>query len=472
MLYSEFKERQNRFVAALKIGSPFLALIIVYIGVFAIFEIQSNNFVLLLLFIFVYIYYIFYMIYKGFRESLVDYTQAFNAHIITKEIQKVINKKDKEGFIAMLNVLNTASIEEQYGVTVQNQVLKHLVEKLNEYLSSFGLKKIPIGHYQNGSFLLIFNEVSSKKHLDHLLTGFCKEIKLKGIFKIEIKLKSASIEKSYDNNVKNIISKLINTFQEIESDLQDILKPDEFDHLVKNAVQTRNFIFNYQALYPFDNIEKRTNIFSVNMKLLIDHYGALTRSQIAYSIKKNGYEIKFDQLVLEMLFGEIKLILTSYPDFRFIVKISPVSFRNRGFLIFLKELLKSSEIKANSIYFAFEEKKTYDEFERFKEIINNYKELGFGVVFERFGSSNSGFEYLKHGLPFDMVSFDLEFIKNIHLESYRLMLKTLISFAKNLNVKTLVKFIDKESVLHVLNSAQPDFAQGFLFDKPHELKDF
>jgi EAL domain-containing protein (putative c-di-GMP-specific phosphodiesterase class I) len=412
------------------------------------------------------------MIYKGFRESLVDYTQAFNAHIITKEIQKVINKKDKEGFIAMLNVLNTASIEEQYGVTVQNQVLKHLVEKLNEYLSSFGLKKIPIGHYQNGSFLLIFNEVSSKKHLDHLLTGFCKEIKLKGIFKIEIKLKSASIEKSYDNNVKNIISKLINTFQEIESDLQDILKPDEFDHLVKNAVQTRNFIFNYQALYPFDNIEKRTNIFSVNMKLLIDHYGALTRSQIAYSIKKNGYEIKFDQLVLEMLFGEIKLILTSYPDFRFIVKISPVSFRNRGFLIFLKELLKSSEIKANSIYFAFEEKKTYDEFERFKEIINNYKELGFGVVFERFGSSNSGFEYLKHGLPFDMVSFDLEFIKNIHLESYRLMLKTLISFAKNLNVKTLVKFIDKESVLHVLNSAQPDFAQGFLFDKPHELKDF
>jgi EAL domain-containing protein (putative c-di-GMP-specific phosphodiesterase class I) len=470
MLYSEFKERQNRFATALKIGFPFLGLIIIYISVFAIFDIEDNNFVLLMLFIFVYIYYIFYMIYKGFRESLIDYTQAFNAHTITKEIQKAI--KDKEGFIAMLNVLNISSIEEQYGVSVQNQILKHLVERLNLYLSSFGLKKIPIGHYQSGSFLLIFNEVSGKKHLDHLLTGFCKEIRSKGIFKIEIKLKSAAIEKSYDNNVKNIISKLISAFQDTESDLQDILKPDEYEHLIKNAVKTRNFIFNYQALYPFDNMEKRINIFSVNTKLLIDHYGVLTRSQIIYSVKKNGYEIKFDQLILEMLFSEIKLILTRYPDFRFIVKVSAVSFRNRGFLIFVRELLKSVDIKASSIYFAFEEKKTYDEFERFKEIINEYKELGFGVVLEQFGVSNSGFEYLKHGLQFDIVSFDLEFVKNIHIENYQLMLKTLISFVKNLNIKTLIKFIDKETVLYTLEEIKPDFIQGFLFDKPHELKDF
>jgi EAL domain-containing protein (putative c-di-GMP-specific phosphodiesterase class I) len=412
------------------------------------------------------------MIYKGFRESLIDYTQAFNAHTIIEEIQKVINKKNKEGFIAMLSVLNISSIGEQYGVNVQNQILKNLVEKLNAYLSSFGLKKIPVGHYQNGDFLLIFNDINSKKHLDHLLTGFCKEIKAKGIFKIEIKLKSVTIEKSYDNNVRNIISKLINSLHNIESDLQDILKPDEFDHLVKNAIHSRNFIFNYQSLYAFENTEKRTNIFNVNTKLLIDHYGVLTRSQIVYSVKKNGYEIKFDQFILEMLFGEIKLILSRYPDFRFIVKISAVSFRNRGFLVFVKELLKNTDIKAGSIYFAFEEKKTYDEFERFKEIINDYKGLGFGVVLERFGASNSGLEYLKHGLQFDIISFDLEFIKNIYIKNYKLTLKTFSSLAKKLNIKTLVKFIDKESILDALKEVEPDFVQGFLFDKPHEFKDF
>jgi EAL domain-containing protein (putative c-di-GMP-specific phosphodiesterase class I) len=412
------------------------------------------------------------MIYKGFNESLIDYTQAFNAHTITKEIQKTIKKRNKEGFIAMINILNISYIEEQYGVAARNQILKHLVERLNLYLSSFGLKKIPIGRYQSGSFLLIFNDIGNKKHLDHLLIGFCKETKSKGIFKIEIKLKSASVSKSYDENAKNIISKLINISQDVENDFQDILKPNEFDRLVRNAVQTHNFIFTYQGVFDYNNTEKGADIFTVNTKLLIDRYGALPRSQIITSVKKNGYEVKFDQFVLEILFNEIKLLLTSYPKFHFIVKISPVSFRNRSFLIFIKELLKNEEINAHSVSFAFEEKKVYDDFERFKEIINEYRELGFGIVLDRFGSNNAGFEYLKHGIKFDIVSFDLEFVKNINSENYRSMFKTLISFAQKLGLKTVVKFIDKESILHILSDARPDFVQGFLFDKPRALKDF
>ncbi|MDR1976196.1 MAG: EAL domain-containing protein [Campylobacteraceae bacterium] len=473
MLYSESKERQNRFVTALKIGSPFLGLIVVYISVFAIFDMESDNFVLLLLFVLIYIYYIFYMIYKGFRESLIDYTQAFNAHTMIEEIQKALKKKDKEGIIAIINILNIASIEEQYGVDVRNHILRHLVERLNGYLSSFGLRKIPIGRYQSGSFLLIFNEINSKKHLDHLLVGFCKEIKAKGIFKIEIKLKSASIKKSYDDNAKNIISKLINISQDVENDFQDILKPDELDYLIKNAVQARNFIFSYHAIFGTGDTQMHTNIFSINTKLLIDRYGALPRSQILPSVKKSGYEVKFDQFILEALFNEIKPILTSNPNFHFIVKISPVSFRNRSFLIFLKELLKSTDISAQSISFSFEESKTYDEFERFKEIINEYKELGFGVVLERLGASNAGFEYLKHGLKFDIVSFDLDFVKHIDTENYRLTLKTLIFYAKSLNIKTLVRFIDKQSTLDTLkDDVRPDFVQGFLLDKPKTIKEF
>jgi EAL domain-containing protein (putative c-di-GMP-specific phosphodiesterase class I)/GGDEF domain-containing protein len=391
---------------------------------------------------------------------------------MTKEIQKAVNRKNKDGFIAMINILNISYIGEQYGIAVRNQILRHLVERLNLYLFSFGFKKVPIGHYQSGSFLLIFNDINNKKHLDHLLTGFCKEIKSKGIFKIEIKLKSASIKKSYDDNAKNIISKLINISQDEENDFQDILKPDEFNQLIKNAVHAHSFIFTYQSVFSYEDIEKGADIFTVNTKLLIDRYGALPRSQIIQSVKKNGYEVKFDQFVLETLFSEIKLLLTSYPSFHFIVKISPVSFRNRSFLIFVKELLKNEEVDARSISFAFEEKKIYDEFERFKEIINEYKELGFGIVLDRFGSNNSGFEYIKHGLKFDMVCFDLEFVKNISSENYRLTFKTLISFAQSLGVKTVVKFVDKESILHILQDTRPNFVQGFLFDKPRALKDF
>jgi EAL domain-containing protein (putative c-di-GMP-specific phosphodiesterase class I)/GGDEF domain-containing protein len=475
MLYSEFKERQNRFVTALKIGAPFLGLIIIYMSVFSIFDIEDNNFILLLLFILIYVYYIFYMIYKGFQTTLVDkHTNAFNSYFIINEIENFICKKNiKDGFIAMINITNIFYIEEQYGVWTRNQILKKIVEKLNIYLISRGFKNIPIGRYQSGIFLLIFKNTNNKKILNHMLKGFCKEIKTDGIFKIEIEANEAVIEKTYDDKVKNVISKLLNITNNIENDLEDILKLTEIDVLIRNAVNSKNFIFSYHAIHDFTNNFESSKIFSVNTKLLIDNYGILPYYQFSYSVRKNGYEIKFDQLMIKKLFEEMKVILQSHKDLKFIIKISIVSFRNRGFLISLKEFLKDANIDPSIISFSFFENKIYDEFDRFKAIIDEYKELGFGIVFDHFGASgNTGVEYLKHNIKFDMVIFDLEFIKNIENINYFQVLKALNNLAKIFGAKTLVKFVDKEIMINMLNNIKPDFVQGFLFDKPRTLKDF
>ncbi|MDR2342187.1 MAG: EAL domain-containing protein [Campylobacteraceae bacterium] len=475
MLYSEFKERQNRFVTALKIGAPFLGLIIIYISVFSIFDIEDNNFILLLVFIFVYIYYIFYMIYKGFQTTLIDkHTNAFNSYFIIDEIKNFIHKKSiKNGFVAMINITNIFYIEEQYGVWTRNQILKKIIEKLDIYLISHGFKNIPIGRYQSGIFLLIFKNVNNKKVLNHILRGFCKEIKTDGIFKIEVEANEAVVEKNYDNKVKNIISKLLNITNNIENDLEDVLKLTEIDIFIRNAVNSKSFIFSYHAIHNFTNNLELPKVFSVNTKLLIDNYGILPYSQFSHSVRKNGYEIKFDQLMIKKLFEEIKIILDKYKDLKFIIKISAVSFRNRGFLIFLKEFLKDAAIDPSAIFFSFFENKIYDEFDRFKATIDEYKELGFGVVFDHFGASgNTGIEYLKHNIKFDMIIFDLEFIKNIENINYFQVLKTLNNLAKIFDAKTLIKFIDKEIMMNILNNIKPDFVQGFLFDKPRTLKDF
>jgi EAL domain-containing protein (putative c-di-GMP-specific phosphodiesterase class I)/GGDEF domain-containing protein len=475
MLYSEIKERQNRFSTALKIGAPFLGLIIIYISVFSIFQIEDNNFVLLLLFILVYVYYIFYMIYKGFQTSLIDeHTNAFNSYSIIEEIEKFICKKSvKDGFIVMLNIKNIFYIEEQYGIWTRNQILKKFVARLNSYLAYYNFKNIPIGRYQSGIFLLIFKNVNNKKVLNHTLSGFCKEIKTEGLFRIEVEANKAIVEKTYDDKVKNIIAKLMNITNDIENDLQDILKPTEFDILIRNAVNSQNFIFSYHAIHDFVNNFEFPKIFSVNTKLSIYNYGILPYSQFVYSVKKNGYEIKFDQLMIEMLLKEIKLILNRYKDLKFIIKISAVSFRNKGFLIFFKEFLKNIELNPSSIYFSIFENKIYGEFDRFRATVDEYRELGFGVMFERFGASeNTGVEYLKHNIKFDMVSFDLEFIKNIENPSYFQVLKTLNDLAKVFGTKTLIKFVDKENIINTLKNTRPDFIQGFLFDKPIDINDF
>jgi EAL domain-containing protein (putative c-di-GMP-specific phosphodiesterase class I)/GGDEF domain-containing protein len=415
------------------------------------------------------------MIYKGFQTSLIDrHTNAFSSYTIIKEIEKIIHKKSvKDGFIVMINVTNIFYIEEQYGIWTRNQVLKKFVEKLDGYLTTCGFKNVPIGRYQSGIFLLIFENIKSKKSLNHMLTGFCKEIKTDGIFKIEIETAKAIIEKTYDNNVKNIIAKLMNITDNIENDLQDILKPTELDILIRNAVNSQNFTFLYHAFHNFANYFELPKIFSVNVKLSIDNYGVLPYSQFLPSVKKNGYEIKFDQLMLSALSKDMKVILSRYKNLKFIIKISPVSFRNRGFLIFVKELLKDMELDSSVICFSFRENKIYDEFDRFRAIVDEYKELGFGVMFDHFGAfGNTGVEYLKHNIKFDMVSFDLEFVKNIENKNYFQILKALADLAKTFGAKTFVRFVDKESTMSALSDFKPDFVQGFLFDKPIDINEF
>jgi EAL domain-containing protein (putative c-di-GMP-specific phosphodiesterase class I)/GGDEF domain-containing protein len=415
------------------------------------------------------------MIYKGFQKSLIDeHTNAFNSYAIIGEIEKLICKKSvKNGFIAMINITNIFYIEEQYGIWTRNQILKKFVEKLNIHLTSYGFKNTPIGRYQSGIFLLVFKNTKNKKSLNHMLTGFCKEIKADGIFKIEIETNKAIVEKGYDDKVKNIIAKLMNITDNVENDLQDILKPTELDILIRNAVNSQNFIFSYHAIHNFANNFELPKIFSTNVKISIDNYGILPYSQFLYSVKKNGYEIKFDQLMMGILLKEINIILTRYKNLKFIIKISAVSFRNRGFLIFLKEFLKDIELSPSCIYLSFSENKVYDEFDRFKAIVNEYKELGFGIVFDHFGASeNTGIEYLKHDIKFDIVSFDLEFIKNINDKSHFQVLKKFIELANIFGAKTLIKFVDKENIVNTLNDVMPNFVQGFLFDKPCTLKDF
>jgi EAL domain-containing protein (putative c-di-GMP-specific phosphodiesterase class I)/GGDEF domain-containing protein len=473
MLYSESKERHARFISALKIGAPFLGLIIIYIGVFQIFEIEDNNFILFLLFILVYIYYIFYVIYSGFEQTLIDeHTDSFNAHTITKYISSFVSKSRNKGFVALMRVRNIDYISEQYGVSVRDHLLKKFVEKLNNYLVNQGYKNIPIGRYQAGHFLIIFDTSVGKKQLLHELNGFCKELERDGIFKIEVDADAAVLDKNYDDNAKNIIAKLYDIIAGSENDLQDILKPSELDILVRNAVNAGSFEFSYHAVRSYNDMKIDPKIYSINTKLFIDRFGTLPYSQLSSIVKKNGYEIRFDQMMISTLFNEIKLITAKYPDLIFMIKISAVSFRNRGFLLFLKELMKEMNIDPANICFTLNEKKIYDEFERFRDIIAEYRVLGFMSALEQFGAGSIGSEYLKHGVIFDIVSFDIEYIKHIDDKNYFEMLRALGALAKNFRIKTLIKFIDKEHMLYVLKNVKPDFVQGFLLDKPKHIKDF
>lgn len=472
MLYSEIKERQSRFITALKIGFPFLVLIVGYMSFFEAFEKKDNNFFLLLAAVIVYVYYVLYMIYKGFRTTLKDsYSSAFNADGILKELKKHINKTDKKNkYVCMLVIKNISDIESQYGVLTKNIVIDKFVQILNSYLLLKGYKKIPIGRLQASNFLLLFQNIKNKRNLEHIMRTFIKEIENIGIDTIEIQPSFSTIELSYDNNLKNIILKLFNLLENDNSkeNLSINAKPDELDDVIKVAVEFKNFMFTYQKICNFNKDEDKI-FYQVNTKIPTHYFGILARNQYMSSVFKNGYEVRFDKNSFSALLEEAKFWLYKNENAILFVRISAVSFRNRGFLIHVIERLKEHEISAKNICFTMVERNIYDNFSRFKEIIKEYKSLGFLVAFDEFGANNSGAEYIKQQIEFDIVLFDIEYTKNIDKKIYFELLKAMIIFCKSIDIKTAIKFIDKKKIVEALKDCKPDYVQGFLYGKPKSI---
>jgi len=110
------------------------------------------------------------------------------------------------------------------------------------------------------------------------------------------------------------------------------------------------------------------------------------------------------------------------------------------------------------------------------EFIGNFKELnkftetmkryGVKIAIDDFGSGYSNFAYLLNMMP-DFIKIDGSLIQNMHIEAKdALVVKTIITFAKNLNVKVVCEYVHNEKIYTMLKEMGADAFQGFYFSKP------
>ncbi|MBE0491464.1 MAG: GGDEF domain-containing protein [Sulfurospirillum sp.] len=460
MLYSQLKDRENRFIVAIKIGFPFTLLSFILFYTFKVSQNSLMDVILSLFLIPLYVYYIFYLIYDGFRSTLLDpVTKTFTRKEMIKKIQKLKQTKN----IVLLQVQNIADINERYGNKIADHVIFHFCLQLDIFLKSYNFKDIPIGRYGGGNFLLILPLKS--KQLSHLLHIFLHDVKNKGINEIEIKVDFSMIESNYDAVAETIIKKLFfDIYEKKEQDNFQNIKPDEFEKVIIDAIENEKFIFKYQ---PLEDKNKKIKILEVLPTIYSKSHGMLRITQIEHIINQCGYENIFYKKMFFSLIKELKKY--DLQEIRFSIKISPVTLRNNVFIIFINQLFHQNLLNTNLFILNFHEKKRYDDIHRFKEILLQYKKFGFTLSLENFAGDNTCFEYIKH-LPIDMIKFDIEFTKNFTDEKYKILLENYLKLLQQLKIQSTIKFIDKESTYKIASSYEPDFIGGFFIYKPKSLK--
>jgi len=464
MLYSEIKERENRFITALKIAFPFLLLIGIFFHTFQLFSHTSINFILLILLIPIYVYYTVYLIYHGFKTSLIDpMTKTFTRTEIMAKITKLRDRENTN--IIFLHVNNLSDINERYGINNGDLVLKQLIQKLEFFLREHHFKNVPIGRYSSDSFLLYIKH--SSRELKHLITIFTKSIQNVGISNIEIKIDFSLLSAAYDHDTNNLIERLLMLIEEQKKREESTpnIKLNQFQVIMDEAIIHHQLFFKYQPSLSFR--AGQITLLEVLIRMESPTYGSLSKQQMQRIVNHTGHEKIFDEKVFELLMNEIEPLIQK--EVLISVEVSPSTLRNLSFKRYLVTLFNQHKIDPHRFILEITEQKSYENMHRFKEIIESYQEVGFKIALGNFGGNNCGFEYLKH-LPIDLVKFDIEFTKKIDDPKYQQLLSHYVELIQTLHIQSMVKFVDKEALLEKIKEIKPDFIQGFCIAKPKNLE--
>lgn len=103
--------------------------------------------------------------------------------------------------------------------------------------------------------------------------------------------------------------------------------------------------------------------------------------------------------------------------------------------------------------------------------INRFKELGFTVWMDDYGSGFSSPEIL-HRAPFDLLKIDMLFIKQLEEdEKSRIILTEIVRMAMSLGMDTIAEGVETESQAAFLKNIGCTMLQGFYFCRPISVED-
>ncbi len=244
--------------------------------------------------------------------------------------------------------------------------------------------------------------------------------------------------------------------EEIHQELEDN------SMIVLDAIKNEKIVAHFQ---PIINVQTGvTEINELLMRIELDGE-MISAGKFIETAESLGIVHQMDYIVIEKAFQKINE--TGYNGLLFI-NLSPKALMIGEFIKKVVKLTVTYNINRDNIVFEITERETVKSFSLLEKFVQNLKIEGFSFAIDDFGSGFSSFHYIKR-FPIDYIKIDGDFIVNIHKDKKDLaFVKSIVSLAKELEVKTIAEFVENEEILEFLKQIDIDYAQGFHIAKPSE----
>jgi diguanylate cyclase (GGDEF)-like protein len=368
--------------------------------------------------------------------------------------------------IVLINIDKFKEINFYFGNEIGDRLIKEVAKRLRELKKKY---KFQLYHIDIDEFALLFKNKNIKENelykivkdiinaLEEPYNIDSNEIIIR--FRVGVSLKKKDFIRA---NIALDIAK------EIKKDIvfgKDVINTDKYkEHLkwlgkIQWALKNDRIVPFYQPI-----VDKNQNIIKYEALVrLIDEDGKVISPFLFLEVaKKSRLYLEITQRVINKV---IQKVLEKDISVSINLTLEDIKEKFMRDFIFNKlNLLKDK----SKITFEIVESEDVRENELVKEFLKRIKAIGALIYIDDFGSGYSNFDYLIKLQP-DGVKIDGSLIKNIvNDKNSQIIVKTIISFAQKMNIKTIAEFVENKEIFEYLKNLNIDYYQGYYFSPPKE----
>lgn len=248
----------------------------------------------------------------------------------------------------------------------------------------------------------------------------------------------------------------------IENNMQDSLNNNEFKLFLQPKVDSKTKkVIGAEAL----------------VRWIKDDGTMIYPNEFIPLFEENGFCEKLDLYMIEKACEKIRSwIDDGIKPIPISINQSKLSFYKANYIDSICDITQKYNISNSFIVIEILERLALDNITEFNNTIEKLQEKGFRVSMDDFGSGYSSLNSLSK-LKIDELKIDGDFLlkmgNDIEFKNkQKIILSSIISLAKKLNVQTVVEGVEDEEHLEFINDLGYDMAQGYYFSKPISAKEF
>ena len=227
---------------------------------------------------------------------------------------------------------------------------------------------------------------------------------------------------------------------------------------IKRALENDGILVYFQAI--------------VNAKGVVGKYEALVRMKDEEKVLSPFFFLDLSQSTKYYQYITEQVILKTFDVFKdrdelFSINLLAQDIMNEDTVSLLYKKLEGVNDTSQVVFEIVESEDVYN-VKEVTEFIIKVKSMGAKIAIDDFGTGFSNFSYIMKIRP-DFLKIDGSIIKNIDKDvSAKNITKAIVTFAKELNIKTIAEYVYSKEVYEICKEIGVDEFQGYYFSEPIE----